>query len=155
MADEAGGTGDRLSERPRSGRTHARYIEKRLCWQAELAPAIQARLGTPADPYPDPCAKAIVATVFACIDTATELWARSEGQLDLSNLYDQCLTAVRDGSRDTPLPATAQTTRDLPLPPWTDGRRPTDRAPRQYGVAVRNHDRAGSRLSQGPRKGRR
>ncbi|MFJ9814734.1 TetR/AcrR family transcriptional regulator [Streptomyces sp. NPDC101151] len=74
----------------------ARYIEKRLRWQAELVPVVQARL-SPAAPAPDPRARAIVATVFACVDTATELWAASEGRLDLADLYDQCLAAVRDG----------------------------------------------------------
>ncbi|KJK60005.1 TetR/AcrR family transcriptional regulator [Saccharothrix sp. ST-888] len=81
----------------------ARYIEKRLRWQAELVPVIQARLGTGIGigtgirpgPAPDPRAKAIVATVFACVDTATELWARHDGRLDLADLYDQCLAAVR------------------------------------------------------------
>jgi AcrR family transcriptional regulator len=71
----------------------ARYIEKRLRWQAALVPVVQARLGT--GPGPDPAAKAIVATVFACVDTATELWAESEGRLDLAELYEQCLAAVR------------------------------------------------------------
>ncbi|MEU1630972.1 TetR family transcriptional regulator [Streptomyces sp. NPDC020096] len=74
---------------------HARYIEKRLRWQAELVPVIQARLGTSTGPAPDPRAKAIVATVFACVDTATELWAEHGGRLDLADLYDQCLAAVR------------------------------------------------------------
>ncbi|KUN00143.1 hypothetical protein AQI95_35545 [Streptomyces yokosukanensis] len=75
---------------------HARYIEKRLRWQTELVPVIQARLGTTTDPSsPDPRAKAIVATAFACVDTATELWAGHDGRLDLADLYDQCLAAVR------------------------------------------------------------
>ncbi|MFF3115469.1 TetR/AcrR family transcriptional regulator [Kitasatospora sp. NPDC057904] len=73
----------------------ARYIEKRLNWQAQLVPVVQARLGTAPGQGPDPRAKAIVATVFACVDTASELWAEHEGRLDLTDLYDQCLTAVR------------------------------------------------------------
>ncbi|MFD7902793.1 TetR/AcrR family transcriptional regulator [Kitasatospora sp. NPDC059722] len=73
----------------------ARYIEKRLNWQAQLVPIVQARLGTAPGQGPDPRAKAIVATVFACVDTASELWAEHEGRLDLTDLYDQCLTAVR------------------------------------------------------------
>ncbi|MFE5918087.1 TetR/AcrR family transcriptional regulator [Streptomyces sp. NPDC056468] len=80
---------------------HARYIEKRLRWQAELVPVIQARLGAASGsgpgPDPDPRAKAIVATVFACIDTATELWAGHDGRLDLADLYGDCLAAVRGG----------------------------------------------------------
>jgi hypothetical protein len=39
---------------------------------------------------------AIVATVFACVDTATELWAGHDGRIGLADLYDQCLAAVRD-----------------------------------------------------------
>ena len=78
---------------------HARYIEKRLRWQAELVPVVQARLapgaGDSPPPTSDPRAKAIVATVFACVDTASELWVRHDGQLDLADLYDQCLAAVR------------------------------------------------------------
>ena len=80
---------------------HARYIEKRLRWQADLLPLVQARLDTGSRPAPALQAKAIIATVFACADTATELWARGEGELDLADLYDQCLAAVR-GS-ETPL----------------------------------------------------
>ncbi|MFE5812300.1 TetR/AcrR family transcriptional regulator [Streptomyces sp. NPDC056479] len=73
----------------------ARYIEKRLRWQAELVPVVQARLSPGPGAAADPRAQAIVATVFACIDTATELWARHDGRLDLAGLYDQCLAAVR------------------------------------------------------------
>ncbi|MGW4376548.1 TetR/AcrR family transcriptional regulator [Streptomyces albidoflavus] len=74
----------------------ARYIEKRLHWQAGLAPVIRTRLGgDPGRPASDAQAKAIVATVFACVDTATELWAAHDGRLDLADLYDECLAAVR------------------------------------------------------------
>ncbi|MFF9554251.1 TetR/AcrR family transcriptional regulator [Streptomyces albus] len=76
---------------------HARYIEKRLRWQAELVPVVRARLGDGSGrPASDTQARAIVATVFACIDTATELWAEHEGRTDLADLYEQCLAAVRD-----------------------------------------------------------
>jgi AcrR family transcriptional regulator len=74
---------------------HARYIEKRLRWQAALVPVVQARLGTAPGPVPDARAKAIIATVFACADTATELYVGHDGRLDLADLYDQCLAAVR------------------------------------------------------------
>jgi AcrR family transcriptional regulator len=75
----------------------ARYLEKRLRWQADLVPIVQTRLDTTAGPSPDPRARAIIAAVFACVDTATELWAASEGRLDLADLYDQCLAAIRNG----------------------------------------------------------
>ncbi|MEV0181879.1 hypothetical protein AB0I54_21685 [Streptomyces sp. NPDC050625] len=86
----------------------ARYVEKRLRRQADLVPVVQARLGPGHGPGPDrtaggargpavdPRANAIVATAFACVDTATELWAEHDGRLDLADLYDQCLAAVRD-----------------------------------------------------------
>ena len=76
----------------------ARYIEKRLRWQTELVPVVQARLSAASGPSPDPRAKAIVAAVFACVDTATELWAASGGRLALADLYDQCLAAIRSES---------------------------------------------------------
>lgn len=74
---------------------HARYVEKRLRWQAALVPIIQVRLGAAPGPAPDPRARAVIATVFACADTATELWAGHDGRLDPVDLYDQCLEAVR------------------------------------------------------------
>ncbi|NEC53092.1 TetR family transcriptional regulator [Actinospica acidiphila] len=74
----------------------ARYLEKRLRWQAALVPAVQVRLESAADPASDPRARAIIATVFACADTATELWVEHDGRLDLKDLYDQCLAAVRN-----------------------------------------------------------
>jgi AcrR family transcriptional regulator len=74
---------------------HARYIEKRLRWQTALVPTVQVRLGTASGPGPDVRAKAIIATTFACADTATELWVAHDGQLDPAALYDQCLAAVR------------------------------------------------------------
>jgi AcrR family transcriptional regulator len=74
---------------------HARYIEERLRWQTALVPVVQERLGTASGPAPDLRATAIVATVFACADTATELWAADDGRLDLADLYDQCLATVR------------------------------------------------------------
>ncbi|MEU9989214.1 TetR family transcriptional regulator [Streptomyces sp. NPDC048045] len=73
----------------------ARYIEKRLRWQRDLVPVVRTRLGTDPGPALDVRAKAIVATVFACVDTASELWAAHEGRLDLADLYDECLAAVR------------------------------------------------------------
>ncbi|MFG2848877.1 TetR/AcrR family transcriptional regulator [Kitasatospora sp. NPDC048296] len=73
----------------------ARYVEKRLRWQSELVPVIRARLGAASGPAADLHARAIVATVFACVDTATELWAAHEGRLDLAVLYEDCLAAVR------------------------------------------------------------
>ncbi|NYI04588.1 TetR/AcrR family transcriptional regulator [Allostreptomyces psammosilenae] len=74
---------------------HARYIEKRLRWQEELVPVVRARLTAGPDPAPHLRAKAIVVTVLACMDAATELWVREGGRPDPADLYDQCLAAVR------------------------------------------------------------
>ncbi|WP_416982660.1 TetR/AcrR family transcriptional regulator [Streptomyces sp. T028] len=73
----------------------ARSIEKRLRWQAALVPGIEARMGIPSGPVPDPRALAVIATAFACLDTATELWVRTGGNTDVTTTYDQALTAVR------------------------------------------------------------
>ncbi|WP_404961389.1 hypothetical protein [Streptomyces sp. 147326] len=68
-------------------------------WQGELVPVVQVRLGAGprTDPRtaPDPRVRAIVATAFARVDTVTELRAARNGRLDLAELYDQCLAAVR------------------------------------------------------------
>ncbi|MEU1183521.1 TetR family transcriptional regulator [Streptomyces sp. NPDC005820] len=73
----------------------ARSLEKRLRWQAALVPAVEARMGIPHGPLPDPRALAVIATAFACFDTATELWVRTAGTTDVTATYDQALTAVR------------------------------------------------------------
>jgi AcrR family transcriptional regulator len=73
----------------------SRYVEKRLRWQAELLPIITERLEADSGPDAELHARAIIATVFACVDTATELWVRSDGRLAPGDLYDRCLAAVR------------------------------------------------------------
>ncbi|WP_336115425.1 hypothetical protein [Streptomyces sp. PTD9-10] len=75
----------------------ARSIEKRLRRQAGLVPVIRARLGTGPGPACDPRARAIVATVFACGDTAAELCVEHDGRPDPAELYGRCLAAVRGG----------------------------------------------------------
>jgi AcrR family transcriptional regulator len=73
----------------------ARYLEKRLKWQASLVPVIEARMGIESGPLPDPRAMGVIATVFACVDAASELWVRHEGAADPFELYDRALAAVR------------------------------------------------------------
>lgn len=73
----------------------SRYHEKRLKWQAALVPVIEARLGIESGPTPDPRAVGIIATVFACVDAASELWVRQAGKADPFALYDEMLAAVR------------------------------------------------------------
>ncbi|WP_049560520.1 TetR/AcrR family transcriptional regulator [Nonomuraea sp. SBT364] len=73
----------------------ARYVEKRLRWQADLVPAIESRMGIADAPAPDPRAPAVIAATFACADTATELWVRSGGRADVAALFDEAISAVR------------------------------------------------------------
>ncbi|MFI6102099.1 TetR/AcrR family transcriptional regulator [Lentzea sp. NPDC051213] len=73
----------------------ARYSEKRLKWQRALVPVIEQRMGIEPGEIPDPRAMGVIATVFACIDTASELWVRHGGKADPFELYELALAAVR------------------------------------------------------------
>ncbi|MFB6812318.1 TetR/AcrR family transcriptional regulator [Streptomyces sp. NPDC056387] len=73
----------------------SRYTQKRLRWQEMVLPAVAARMGAGEGPIPEVRAAAVVATVFACVDAATEAWVRSGGRADLPVLYDEALAAVR------------------------------------------------------------
>lgn len=73
----------------------ARYFEKRLKWQQALVPVIEQRMGIEPGEIPDPGAMGLIATVFACVDTASELWVRHGGKADPFELYEQALAAVR------------------------------------------------------------
>ncbi|GGN14560.1 TetR family transcriptional regulator [Lentzea pudingi] len=73
----------------------SRYFEKRLRWQRALVPAIEKRMGIESGEIPDARAMGVIATVFACVDTATELWVRHGGKADAFELYEQALAAVR------------------------------------------------------------
>ncbi|MCC0095157.1 MULTISPECIES: TetR/AcrR family transcriptional regulator [Streptomyces] len=73
----------------------ARYTQKRLRWQELVQPAVTARMAAGEGPVPQVRAAAVTATVFACVDAATEAWVRSGGSADLASLYDEALAAVR------------------------------------------------------------
>ncbi|MFF4101515.1 TetR/AcrR family transcriptional regulator [Streptomyces sp. NPDC001903] len=73
----------------------ARYTQKRLRWQELVQPAVTARMAAGQGPVPQVRAAAVTATVFACVDAATEVWVRSGGSADLTVLYDEALAAVR------------------------------------------------------------
>jgi AcrR family transcriptional regulator len=73
----------------------SRYYEKRLEWQAALVPVVEARMGIEPGPAPDVRAVGIIATVFACVDAASELWVRQGGTADPFGLYEEMLAAVR------------------------------------------------------------
>ncbi|WP_191302719.1 TetR/AcrR family transcriptional regulator [Lentzea cavernae] len=74
---------------------HARYLEKRLRWQRSLVPVIEKRMGIDSGEVPDARAMGVIATVFACVDAASELWVRHGGKADAFELYEQALAAVR------------------------------------------------------------
>ncbi|MFE2877585.1 TetR/AcrR family transcriptional regulator [Streptomyces roseus] len=73
----------------------ARYTQKRLRWQELVQPAVTARMPAGEGPLPQVRAAAVTATVFACVDAATEAWVRGGGSADLATLYDEALAAVR------------------------------------------------------------
>lgn len=72
----------------------AGYLEKRLRFQEELLPLVEARLGAVAGSS-GPRARAVIATAFACFDVATTTWVDNGGEGDIIDLYDECLAAVR------------------------------------------------------------
>jgi AcrR family transcriptional regulator len=72
----------------------AGYIERQLCWQAELLPFVAARMGIGAA-GPDPRARALLATAFACADATIEAWVADDGKADITRLFDDCAAAVR------------------------------------------------------------
>ena len=72
----------------------AGYLEKRLRFQEDLLPLVEARLGIGAGSS-DPRARAVIATAFACFDAATMTWVDNGGEGDIIDLYDECLAAVR------------------------------------------------------------
>ncbi|SHL27988.1 TetR/AcrR family transcriptional regulator [Actinacidiphila paucisporea] len=72
----------------------AGYLEKRLRFQEDLLPLVEARMDTRAGSA-DPRARAVVATAFACLDAASMTWVASDGRGDIIDLYDECLAAVR------------------------------------------------------------
>ncbi|MEZ0070804.1 hypothetical protein [Planotetraspora sp. GP83] len=43
----------------------------------------------------DPRARAVIATVFTCLDAASMAWVDNDGKGDIMDLYDECLAAVR------------------------------------------------------------
>ena len=72
----------------------AGWLEKRLRFQEDLLPFIEARMGSGSG-RTDPRARAVIATAFACLDAASMTWVGNGGKGDIMDLYDECLTAVR------------------------------------------------------------
>lgn len=73
----------------------ARHLEKHLRWQALLAPDIERRLGIGNGNGNDPRARAVIASALACLDTAVDAWRESNGTIDIEQLFDQAVAAVR------------------------------------------------------------
>ncbi|MDX6243020.1 MAG: hypothetical protein QOE76_743 [Frankiales bacterium] len=71
----------------------AGWLEKRLRFQEDLLPLIEARMATVGKA--DPGARAVIATAFACLDAASITWLDNDGKGDVMDLYDACLAAVR------------------------------------------------------------
>jgi AcrR family transcriptional regulator len=72
----------------------AGYLEKRLRFQEDLLPLIEARMDA-ATGSVGAKARAVIATAFACLDAASMTWADNDGKGDIMDLYDECLAAVR------------------------------------------------------------
>jgi AcrR family transcriptional regulator len=72
----------------------AGWLEKRLQFQEDLLPFVEARMNA-AVGSADPRARAVIATAFACLDAASMTWVGNDGKGDIMDLYDECLAAVR------------------------------------------------------------
>ncbi|WP_406365437.1 TetR family transcriptional regulator [Streptomyces sp. NBC_01546] len=72
-----------------------RQLEKRQQWIDLLVPDIARRLGPEADPMTEMRARALVACALACSDVAMETWVRSNGTVDMEQVFDEAVAAVR------------------------------------------------------------
>jgi AcrR family transcriptional regulator len=71
----------------------AGHAEKQARWQDLLAPLIEPRL-TDSD-HRTLQARAIAAAAITCLQAATEEWMRLGGRVDLFDLYDAAVRAIR------------------------------------------------------------
>ena len=71
----------------------AGHAEKQSRWQELLAPQIEQRL--PLSDHRSLEARAIAAAAITCLQAATEEWSRLGGRVDLFDLYDAAVQAVR------------------------------------------------------------
>jgi AcrR family transcriptional regulator len=72
----------------------AGWLEKRLRFQEDLLPLIEARMDA-ATGSVGAKARAVIATAFACLDAASTTWVDNDGKGDIMDLYDECLATVR------------------------------------------------------------
>ena len=76
----------------------ARYMDKRTDWMALLAPEIARRLrgaGRRWNADLELSARAIIGTAMTCLSLASEEWVAHDGAIDLGDLYDIAIAAVR------------------------------------------------------------
>lgn len=69
------------------------HAEKQARWQDLLAPLIEPRL--PDSEHRALEARSIAAAAITCLQAALEEWARLGGRVDLFDLYDLAMRAVR------------------------------------------------------------
>ncbi|MEV6159501.1 hypothetical protein AB0L53_55130 [Nonomuraea sp. NPDC052129] len=72
----------------------AGWLEKRLRFQEDLLPLIEARMDAAVDSTALRV-RAVIATAFACLDAASMSWVANDGKSDIMDLYDECLAAAR------------------------------------------------------------
>ncbi|MGP3920306.1 TetR/AcrR family transcriptional regulator [Nonomuraea sp. 10N515B] len=77
----------------RNDALRAGHAEKQGRWQKLLAPLIEPRL--PDSDRRALQARAIAAAAITCLQAANEEWARLGGQVDLFDLYDAAVGAIR------------------------------------------------------------
>lgn len=69
------------------------HAEKQARWQELLAPLIEPRL--PASEHRTLEARAIAAAAITCLQAANEAWVQNGGDVELFDLYDAAVRAVR------------------------------------------------------------
>lgn len=77
-----------------TGSLRAGWLEKRLRFQDDVLPLIEARMD-PATGSVNAKARAVIGAAFACLDAASMTWVDNGGKGDIMDLYDECLAAVR------------------------------------------------------------
>ena len=75
----------------------AGHAEKQARWQDLFAPLIEPRL--PDSDHRTMQARAIAAAAITCLQVANEEWVRRRGRVDLFELYDAAVRAIRRPSR--------------------------------------------------------
>jgi AcrR family transcriptional regulator len=71
----------------------AHQLERQAQWRSLIGPALAIRSGLDPD---DVRVEAVVGAAIAALDAATEKWALSAGELDLTALIDQAFAAIAD-----------------------------------------------------------